>query len=129
MKRKFNPVRFFKIGNNIIFKRIRWKFPPTKKKEDKNKHNTQSLLLSCKTCNLGSPGTGFIITPILVQHGGNQKGPYLESSNNLAQNYGSYSLKFIITHLCNSSTVFGSLLRIFPLKWNLTSCSSLAISG
>ena len=33
--------------------------------------------------NLGAPGTGFIITPIFVQHEGTSKWPYSDSSNNL----------------------------------------------
>ena len=81
---KFKHVLCFKRGYNIIYKNICSKFVINKEKSQKNEKNTQSLLIYCKTYNLGAPGTDFIITPTFVQPGGTSKGPFSHSSNNLA---------------------------------------------
>ena len=76
-----------------------------------------------KIYNLGSSVNCFIITLTFVQNWGTSKGTFPDSSSNLAKNYGSWYYKFIKTNLCGSSTLFGSLLSVFSLKWDLLLCS------
>ena len=54
------------------------------KNADENEQNTQAILFSCKTYNLGAPGTDFIISSFFVQPGGTSKDPFSDSSNNLS---------------------------------------------
>ena len=58
--------------------------PPVKKNADKNEHNTQAPFLSLKTYKLEASGLNFIILSFFVRPGRSSKGPFNESSNNLA---------------------------------------------
>ena len=52
------------------------------------------------------------------------KGLFFDSSNNLKENSGSWYLKCVFIHLCDSSTCFGSIRRKFPLYTKFPSCFS-----
>ena len=57
-------------GYNFFFKITIRNVTPTKKKIDDNEYNTQEILISCKTYNLGALGTYFIISSLFVRAGG-----------------------------------------------------------
>ena len=67
----------------LIFKTISCNFIANEENADDNDQNKQALLFPCKTYDFGALGDKTFLSYVFVRPGGNSKGPFSDSLNNL----------------------------------------------